>query len=116
MLQLYPPYAITDLAHRHLEGRLPDGKPRRHHPLDPDGFLDAPASLQPDPVYTALRHVVTSGPIGKLRQWIDQRIEAREDRLPDSRFDDAGSTAHFSQPTEIRDPDIDDRPERRTAA
>ncbi len=114
MLPLYPPYAIADLAHEHLEGRLPDGRPRRRY--DPDVFFGESQTLQPDPVFMGLRRFVSGGPIGAVMHWIDQRIEAREDRIPGARVDAVGKASPSTQPTEIRDSGIDDRPDQRTAA
>jgi len=114
MLPLYPPYAIADLAHEHLEGRLPDGRPRRDR--DPDNFFEESTALQPDPVFMGLRKLVTGGPIGALVHWIDQRIEAREDRIHHPRIDGAVSTIAFTERVRLPDAVVDDRPERKTAA
>jgi hypothetical protein len=77
MLPLLPPYVINDLAHEHLEGRLPDGRPRRRHDA---ARFDESADLQPDPVAMGIRVLMTSGPIGRVVQWFERRAEAREDR------------------------------------
>ncbi|MBA2470161.1 MAG: hypothetical protein H0V37_12215 [Chloroflexia bacterium] len=114
MLPLTPPYAITDLAREHLEGRPPDGRPRRHR--DPDAVFDESTALQPDPISMGIRNIVTNGPIGRLWRWNERRLEAREDRGHTSRVDDAVST--FSRPAPVgvaRNID-DDRPERKVAA
>lgn len=114
MLPLYPPYAIADLAHEHLEGRLPDGRPRRRP--DPDRFLDESSALQPDPMFMVLRSAVISGPIGRLMRWVDARAEAREERAVGS---PRGDVAVASAPI-VREPlhfdQEDERPDRRTAA
>ncbi len=114
MLPLFPPYAIADLAHEHLEGRLPDGRPRRRR--DPDSYFAESMALQPDPVFMDLRKLVTGGPIGALVHWIDQRIEAREDRIHHPRIDGAVSTIAFTERVRLPDAVVDDRPERKTAA
>lgn len=115
MLPLYPPYAIADLAHEHLEGqRQPNGQPRRHR--DPDNFFEESLSLQPDPVFMGVRRLITSGPIGALVHWIDQRIEAREDRIHHPRIEGAVSTIAFTERTRLPEAVVDDRPERKTAA
>jgi hypothetical protein len=113
MLPLYPPYAIADLAHEHLEGRLPDGRPRRR---DPDGSFAESMALQPNPVFMGLRKLVTGGPIGGVAHWIDQRIEAREDRIHHPRIEGAVSTIAFTERARLSEAVDDDRPERKTAA
>lgn len=114
MLPLYPPYAIADLAHEHLEGRPPDGRPGRHR--DPNSFFEESLALEPVPVFMGLRRLVTGGPIGALVHWIDQRIEAREDRIHRPRIDDAVSTIALTERPRSPEPIVDDRPERKTAA
>lgn len=110
MLPLYPPYAIADLAHEHL----PDGRTRRHR--DPDGFFDDSLALQPDPVFMGLRRLVASGPIGALAHWIDQRIEAQEDRIHRPRIEGTVSAIAFTERARLSDSVDDDRSERKTAA
>jgi len=111
MLPLYPPYPINDLAHEHLEGRLPDGRPRHRH--DPDRFLDESSALQPNPVFMGLRQVLFSSPIGRLMRWIDRKAEEREDRGSGSRLDTMGGSV---APAPLPDAEGDDDSGRRTAA
>ena len=63
-----------------------------------------------------LSRLVIYGPIGKLMQWIDRRIEAREDRNPEARVDGTVRTIALTERTELRDSGIDDRPDQRSAA
>jgi hypothetical protein len=107
MIPLYPPYPIADLAHEHLAGRRPNGRPRRHHPLDPDGFHDPAPSLHPDPIFMGLRGLMARGPVGRLVQWIERRVMAREDRLHNARAEDI-----VGKPTESERPLTAGRTER----
>jgi hypothetical protein len=72
-----PTSAIKDLSVEVFGG---DAMPRSYVDNDPDRF-HASQSLEPDPVFMGLRALFTSGPIGRLRAWIDQKIEDREDRI-----------------------------------
>ena len=114
MLLLIPPYAITDLAHEHLEGRLPSGRFRPHD--DPDKDVGEITALQPDPLFMAIRHIVTSGPIGWLWRWNDHRIEAREDRIHASRVDDTERSVARPEPLGVARDIDDNRPDRKIAA
>lgn len=103
MLPLYPPYPITDLAHEHLEGRLPDGRPRRHPHRDPDGFVKESAELQADPVFMGLRKLVTTGPVGWLVQWSQRKFEARQARRYGSRVTEPGNMPRAARPADAED-------------
>lgn len=109
MLPLYPPYAINDLAHEHLGGR----RPGRH---DPDRFIDESSALQPDPVFMGLRNAVASSPVGRLMQWLDRMVEAREDRVAASRACDVSVPVTLVAPEPLHIDQVDDRSDGRNAA
>ncbi len=115
MLPLYPPYPFVDLANESF-GRRPDGRPRRHRPLDPDGFLDAGNWLQPDPVFIGLRALMTRGPIGRLVHWVDRWIEIREDRFAREHVVVAANTIAPAERVSHPDAVVDDRTDQKTAA
>lgn len=73
-----PPHTFLELHSRELKGRFgPRVRETRAH--DPDGFLTDDA-LRPDPLYMALRRLLTTGPIGALMARFERWIEARDDR------------------------------------
>lgn len=63
---------------------------RSYSQNDPDRFHQA-ESLEPDPVYMGLRALFSSGPIGRLRAWIDQKLEERDDR----RYGTSGTELYY---------------------
>lgn len=71
-----PTSAIKDLSVEVFGG---ESMPRTYVDNDPDRFFEA-ESLEPDPVYMGLRSFFTSGPIGRLRAWIDRKLEESENR------------------------------------
>jgi hypothetical protein len=76
MLPFLPTSTIKDLSVEIFGG---DSVTRSYTENDPDRFHHAD-SLEPDPVFMGLRSLVSSGPIGRLRAWIDQKLEESENR------------------------------------
>ncbi len=71
-----PTSAIKDLSVEVFGG---DQMPRSYVDNDPDRFHDS-QSLEPDPVYMGLRALFNSGPLGRLKAWIEEKIEESENR------------------------------------
>ena len=71
-----PPTAIKDLSNEIFGGATVT---RSYTEADPDSYHSS-RSLEPDPLYMGLRALFTAGPIGRLRSWLEQRAEKREDR------------------------------------
>jgi hypothetical protein len=77
------PFLPHSVLEEHARGHL--GRPARRqrgtYAYDPDGFLATYDQPAPDPVYMALRRLVTTGPVGALRarfeRWNDNRRDGR---------------------------------------
>ena len=91
MIPFIPHSIIQEHTREHL-GRhaLRQRGPSAH---DPDGFLGTYNEPPPDPVFMALRRLMTVGPVGALRARFDRWIEARENRR------DARTIAGSPEPT-----------------
>lgn len=77
MMPLLPLTSVAELGREHLGGHARAHRAARA--IDPDGILSADA-LPPDPVYMAIRRLMTIGPIGAARARIERWTESREDR------------------------------------
>jgi hypothetical protein len=79
MMPFIPHSVIEQHAREHL-GRhaLRQRGPSAH---DPDGFLGTYDESPPDPVFMAIRQLMTTGPVGALKarfeRWNDNRRDAR---------------------------------------
>jgi hypothetical protein len=84
MMPMLPPSHLESLAREHLgsHARLV----RARHIEDPDAFR-GDRSLSPGPVYTALRRLVTTGPIGAVRSRIERWFDTRTDRPHGARIE-----------------------------